>query len=498
VSDTSGGDSFEPSRVLFDSLVAGLEGDQASQLTHAELEDRLGADGRQLLRQLLEDHLDLRAEREARIEVVIDANGVVHGAVEAGHVRMLTSVFGQVHVTRLAYRHRGAENLHPADADLNLPQERHSHGLRRLAATEAARGSFDEAAAAITRSTGQAVGKRQVEELTERAGADVEKYYSVSPRHRTKAGDVVVLSADAKGIVMRPDALREATAKAAADAENKLATRLSKGEKRNRTRMAEVGSVYEVTPVPRTSADIMAPDDETEVTPGPRAMHKWLTASVANDAAAVVASLFDEAQRRDPRHRREWIALVDGNNHQIQRIETESAERKVNVTILVDFVHVLEYLWKAAWSFFDEGDPGAERWVHDKATAVLHGQASTVAAAIGRKATCLKLAKADRANADLCVKYLLAKRDYLDYSGALANGWPIATGIIEGACRHLVKDGLDLTGARWGLDGAETILKLRAVRSNGDFDDYWNFHLAQERQRVHQSRYADHVIPQAA
>jgi hypothetical protein len=86
----------------------------------------------------------------------------------------------------------------------------------------------------------------------------------------------------------------------------------------------------------------------------------------------------------------------------------------------------------------------------------------------------------------------------LDYPTALAAGWPIATAIIEGACRHLVKDRMDLTGARWGLHGAEAILKLRAIRSNGDFDDYWAYHLAQEHQRIHLSRYADHKIPVGA
>jgi hypothetical protein len=89
-------------------------------------------------------------------------------------------------------------------------------------------------------------------------------------------------------------------------------------------------------------------------------------------------------------------------------------------------------------------------------------------------------------------------RAYLDYPTALKQGWPIATGIIEGACRHLVKDRMDLTGARWGLHGAEAVLKLRALRCNDDFDAYWRYHLAQEQRRIHRSRYADNVIPQAA
>jgi hypothetical protein len=151
-----------------------------------------------------------------------------------------------------------------------------------------------------------------------------------------------------------------------------------------------------------------------------------------------------------------------------------------------------------ARSFFAEGDAAAEGWVHEKALAVLDGKASTVAAAIRRKATCSGLEEAERANADRAADYLLNKAAHLDYPTALAKGWPIATGVIEAACRHLVKDRMDITGARWGLEGAEAVLKLRAVRSNGDFDAYWRFHLGQERHRVHESRYADGVVPAAA
>ncbi len=106
--------------------------------------------------------------------------------------------------------------------------------------------------------------------------------------------------------------------------------------------------------------------------------------------------------------------------------------------------------------------------------------------------------RAKRAKADGCARYLVNKADYLDYPTALASGWPIATGVIEGACRYLVKDRMDITGARWSAQGAEAVLKLRAVRANGDFDTYWRFHLNQEHRRVHESRYANAVIPTAA
>jgi hypothetical protein len=489
-------DSFAASRGRFEELVGFLDGEGAAKLDHGELERRLESEGRELLR-LLQDHLDLRAQREERIEEVVGSDGVGRRYAEAGHARPLATVFGEVSVNRLAYRRKREANLHPADGALNLPAERYSHGLRRLAALEASRGSFDDAVAAIDRASATDVPKRQAEALSRRAAVDFEAFYATRSVQRADDDDVLVISADGKGIVMLPDALRKATAQAAANSDPKLKTRLSKGEKRGRKRMAEVGAVYDVAPVPRSPLDIIGHVGADKTQP-PKAKNKWLTASVVDDAAVVISSVFDEAERRDPNHKRTWVALVDGNCHQIACIKAEAAARGVTVTVVVDVVHVLEYLWSSAWSFFAEGDPAAQEWVADKAFSVLEGNASSVAASIRRKATRLGLDAAARKNADTCADYLLSKRPYLDYPRALEKGWPIATGVIEGACRHLVKDRMDLTGARWGLPGAEAVLKLRAIRTNGDFDDYWNFHLANERNRIHQSRYANGVIPAAA
>jgi hypothetical protein len=488
--------AFAGSCARFDALVDWLAGGQAAGLTHAELEDRLHSDGMRLLRQLFQDSLDLRAGREERLGGVIDADGGLRGWAEPGRQRRLATRFGEVVVTRIAYRARGRVDLHPADAVLNLPVEKHSHGLRRLAAVEAARGSFADAAAAIERATTVRVGKRQVEALAAAAAADVDAFYTAHAPDRCADDDVLGLSFDAKGVVMRPDGLRAATAKAAVG--QKLAVRRSKGEKRHRKRMCEVAAVFDITPAPRTVADIL-PDDPGHPptpTPTPVTSGKWLHASVTDDAAAVIAAGFAEADRRDPDRQRTWIALVDGNSHQIDRIRAEAKARKMTIPIVVDFIHVIEYIWKAAWCFHPEGDPDAERWVRAQARQILAGRAGIVAAAIRRKATYHGLEPGKRKPADTCAAYLLAKKPFLDYPTALARGWPIATGVIEGACRHLVKDRMDVTGARWGLDGAEAILKLRTLISNGDLDQYWAWHLAQEQQRVHNTRYLGETIPQ--
>lgn len=494
------GGPFARSSQLFESIIAELESAPTAQLTHGQIEDRITTRGRELQRRLYQDHLDLRAVREADHHDVIGADRIERTRTETAHRRKLTTVFGEVSVQRKAYRALGAANLHPADAALSLPAERHSHGLRKLVALESARGSFEDAAQAIGRATGTPIGKRQVEQLATRSAVDVCDFYEARERRGCPEDDVLVISADGKGIVMRPQALRPQTARAAASSGNKLQTRLSRGEKRNRKRMAEVGAVYDITPVVRAPADIIASSGAPsgavrEPTPAPKARDKWVTASVDKTTAQVIAAIFDEACRRDPAHRRPWVALVDGNAHQISRIQAEAAQRDVKVSIVLDFVHVLEYLWKAAWSFFAEGDQAAERWVAGHALRILEGDSGVVAAAIRRKATTNNLTPDKRKGADACADCLISKRPYLSYADALSSGWPIATGVIEGACRHLVKDRMDITGARWGLPGAEAVLKLRALISNGDFDDYWDYHLTQEHQRVHCSRYLGGQIP---
>jgi hypothetical protein len=421
--------------------------------------------------------------------------GVSRGRVESGHGRALETVFGTVWVERLAYRAPGVGNLHPADAALNLPVERHSHGLRKLTALEAARGSFQDAVDAILRQTGQLLGKRQIEELASLAAMDFEDFYETRRPARSEPGDLLVLSADGKGIVMRSDALR--TRAPARPRAGPAKPSLSGDQRQGRKRMAEIGAVYDAAPAPRTAADIhpSAAPEGYEPAPPPVAANKWLGASVVTAPAAVIGRVFDEAERRDPKHRRTWVALVDGAIHQIERIKFEARKRKVKVTIVVDLVHVLGYLWNATGCLHPNDDQAAARWVHHQATRVLEGHARKVAGAIRRQATNNRLGASQRKPADEAAVYLTNKAPYLDYPTALTQGWPIATGIIEGACRHLIKDRMDITGARWGLAGAEAILRLRAIIANGDFDQYWQYHLAQEHHHVQEARYHNHAIP---
>ena len=163
--------------------------------------------------------------------------------------------------------------------------------------------------------------------------------------------------------------------------------------------------------------------------------------------------------------------------------------------MVLDFIHVCEYVWGAAWSLFAEGDPAAEAWVQTRWREILRGRSSLVAAGMRRSATRRGLSAQERQGVEKCANYLRQYRDYLHYDEYLAAGLPIATGVIEGACRHLVKDRMELTGARWRLAGAEAVLRLRSLRARGDWEAYWQFHLQQEYQRHHARHYAAGHVP---
>ncbi len=477
-----------------------LESNETATLTESELQRELEPKGREIMRRLLQAHTTLRCQNVPAEEVMGD-DGKRRTHVRKGALRQLLTIFGAVEVVRQGFGGRGMDSRFPVDADLNLPKELYSLEVRRRCAIEAARGSYDEGVAALAATTGADVAKRQFEQLAIRAAQDFDAFYDTTALdiQVEQTGSILVLTSDGKGIVMRFEGLRPATQKAARRSEHKLTTRLSKGDNANRKRMATVSAVYTITPWVRTPESMVKRmrrlRDATKENPRPRPEHKRVWASVAKPARAVIAEAFIEAHTRDPNGDKRWVVLVDGERNQLRYIRQQAEELGVELTIFVDFIHVLEYLWKAAYVFNRPGTEEAEQWVFDRLLRVLQGKASTVAAGIRRSATLRGISEEKRTNADKCADYLLNKAQYLRYHEYLADGLPIATGVIEGACRHLVADRMDITGARWGLEGAEAILRLRSLRSSGDFDQYWAFHEEQERIRNHSSRYADGELP---
>jgi hypothetical protein len=474
-----------------------LRSEEARQVRHSELERQLEGMGRELLRKLLQAHLDLRQPGEA-VEPVRDAAGTTLTPTPV-HARRLESIFGTVEVARTGYGAAGRASLHPLDGALNLTPEKYSLEVRRRVAIEAAKGSFDEGVKTLEAFTGAHVPKRQFEQEVIRAAQDFEVFYA-DRQKRARAdphtGRVLVLTVDGKGVVMRPEDLREATQRAAAARAKSFTARLGAGRRLHAKRMASVAAIYTVAPWVRTPEEILPATLPQREPTRPRPEHKRVWASLAQTPEAVIKEMFAEAARLDPKGQKCWVALVDGNLPQIDHLQQLAEERNIPLIIVVDFIHVAQYVWKAAGALFPDQEPQQDRWTRAHLLEILRGKASLVAAGMRRSATLRNMTTAERQPVDECADYLLHYSPFLQYDKALAAGVPIATGVIEGTCRHLVEDRMNLTGARWSLTGAEAVLRLRALRSSEDFDSYWEFHEQQEYERNHASHYADRRAPE--
>ena len=289
------------------------------------------------------------------------------------------------------------------------------------------------------------------------------------------------------------DWVREFVARYGAGDTDDLVEWIRRQEKSNRKRMATVAGISHLDrPLrcPQTVTRQFAPLRlvPRNRKPAPQPVGKKLWASLAKLMKAVVEAVVVEGRRRDPEHQAAWVALVDGDPTQIDSIATAAKTYGVRVVIILDSIPVLAYLWKAAKALFDPEEPNAAQWVGNKIEQLLHGQVKSMVRSLRRVATVKGLSAKQREPIDQCATYLANHASYLNYPHYLAKGYPIATGVIEGACRYLVKDRMEITGARWGLEGGEAVLKLRALYINGDFDAYWEFHENQEYQRNHQAK----------
>ena len=423
---------YAAAEASFAETKAYLSSREALQMRESDLERELNRRGQELMRKLLQGHLDQRSPGEAAGPVE-GADGVERSERRL-HDRQLETTFGTVAVERLGYARHGHDSLHPLDASLNLPAERYSLEVRRRVAEAAASRSFDEALFELSRHSGAQVPKRQAEQLVARAAEDFDAFYAA---RRAAAGEpvadesVVVLTFDGKGVVLHHEDLREATRKAAERRRRQREqlspfNRLRPGEKKHAKRMATVAAVYAVAPLVRSPEDFLqslmprqpaakAKNRAKTAAVRPRPVAKRVWASLEHDPAEVVAEAMLEAERHDPERVKRWVVLVDGAETQLALVEAGAAAYGVDVTVILDIIHVVEYVWKAAHVFHREGSPDAAHWAWTRVQSILEGKSSKVAAAMRRAATVAGLSSDTRKPVDTCADYLQKYAPYLHY-----------------------------------------------------------------------------------
>jgi hypothetical protein len=405
------------------------------------------------------------------------------------HERRLLTVFGEFSLSRRVYGSREGQKLEliPTDQRLQLPESELSYLLQewdQLLGIEHAFGGVRETMETILRLR-QSVNT--LEHTNQRMAESAPAFRAAQPAPDPKAeGELLVVTEDNKGVPMvRP-----------ADAVPAGAHR-KKGEKANKKQMACLGCVYTVDPHERTPEGLVATlfrDEDRPKRPPPEAQQKryWAELSREIDGAVVRGQdlvfehLRDEiAQRR--RRGQVLVNLCDGQ----RSLETDRAEYlpdDVQTVDVLDLMHVAPRLWAVAHLFYAEGSDDAERLVRDRLLRVLHGEVTGVLKGFRRMGTQQELAGAKRKRLRAICDFLERNRYRMRYDEYLRQGYPIASGVIEGACRHVVRDRMERAGMRWKVPGAQAMLHLRVIHTNGDWATFQEYRIAQETQRLYPQR----------
>lgn len=464
--------SHTPAALEFALLEAWLASTRALQLPLHEIESQQQNKGREVQRLLLQAHIERRGDGDVGPALRVPQQaGTVLYTHRRLRTRSLKTIFGPVEIHRMGYSRHGVPSIYPLDQILALPARSFSYELQRRLVKAAVQNPFHESVEAIADLTGVSVPKRSLEEILRDAALDFDAFYRERAPEPAN-GSILVAAVDGKGIPMVKPGGAQPT------------VRLTKGQKANRKRMATVAAVFTRAPWVRTPAQVVESlfriQPQTLAQTPPRPENKRVWASLLKGKTAVIKEVAEEMQRRDPEGAKTRVALTDG-----ERALQILVEGTLGVTLILDLLHVLEKLWKAAYIFHAEGSPEAELWVLDRTLRVLFGDVSQVVKGIRQSVTKRGLFGAKRKTLCGVADYLHRNRDRMRYDKYLANGWPIASGPVEGACKNLIKDRMERSGMRWTEEMAEAIVKLRAIYLSGDFDRYWSFHIARDQQRLH-------------
>jgi hypothetical protein len=441
-------------------------------------------------REMIAAYIQKQGEEVARPKVIEHEGKQLHGLPER-RVRPYVSAFGLTPFRRDVYaaRETQRQEVVPLDAKLGMPQGNTSYLLQKWSGTKCVKQSYQESRATLLEILGFAPSVNCLEDLVARAAEHAEVYFDEQePVDPTTEAEILVATSDCKGVPMRHvDAPQTRRCDDVPRAKRK---RLKKGEKNGQKRMARVGGVYSVAPFRRTADDVLNEilrKEKQEQRPKPRnkRLRAVLTRKVGGKDVNAKDVVFDwlakEVRQRDSRERRTVVAIMDGET-KLRDLQELKIDRAIGI---LDIWQVTEYLWKLAHCFHPEGSAKAEWFVETYLRKLLEGKARRAIGGIRQMVTKGGLSKHRQEKAEQYLNYFADRCEYMKYDEYLAAGYPIGSGVVEGACRHLVKDRMEQTGMRWRIAGAQALLSLRAIYVNDDWDTFHAARIQAEQRKLY-------------
>jgi hypothetical protein len=442
-------------------------------------------------REMIAGYIQKQEEDIPRPKVIEHEGKKLH-RLRGRRMRPYVSAFGPTPFRRDVYaaRETQRQEVVPLDAKLGMPEGNISYLLQKWSGTKCVKESYQESRATLLEIFGFAPSVNCLEDMVARAAEHAAVYFeeqeAVDP---TTEAEILVATSDCKGVPMRHvDAPRT---KQGDDEPQPKRKRLKKGEKNGQKRMACVGGVYSVAPFCRTAEDVVNEilrQEKQKQRPKPqnKRLRAVLTRQVDDKEINAKDVVFDwlakEVQQRDPQEQRTIVAIMDGET-KLRDLQELKIGRAIGI---LDIWHVTEYLWKLAYCFHPEGSAEAEAFVETYLRKLLEGKVGRVIGGIRQMATKRgDLSKHKREKVEQHLNYFAERCEYMKYDEYLAAGYPIGSGVVEGACRHLVKDRMEQTGMRWRIAGAQAVLSLRAIYVNDDWDAFHADRIQAEQRKLY-------------
>ena len=440
-------------------------------------------------RMLLQQFFDLQGSGDIG-ETVTLPEGKVLRRFKDLHTREYLSIFGQFTLERSVYGSREGQKteLVPLDTRLSLPEGKFSYLLQDWDQMICTEQPFKQVSTVVERMLGLHQHVDSLERMNRKMADQAELFcWSREAPPADEEGKILVETADGKGVPIR----RPADAPRIHDHQHKS------GPKPDRKKMATVGAVYTVDRHLRTPEEVVnslfrTPDEERSPSKRPRPCHKrtyaQLTLETEDDEVidgelALIGWIGEEVQARDPDGSKEKVCVMDG---QRSLWDTKAlVQDNVVTTDILDLLHVTPRLWKAANLFCRCGSRKAEQFVRERVLWILQGKVQSVIRSLRNMTTRRKLGRKKRDQIERICHYFENNKDRMRYDEYLKRGYPIASGVIEGACRHVVKDRLERTGMSWCKPGAQSMLLLRAIYTNDGWDEFIAYRTEQETKRLH-------------
>ena len=373
-------------------------------------------------------------------------------------VREYVSAFGPTPFARDVYatRETQRQEVVPLDAKLGMPESDTSYLLQKWSGTQFVKESYKESRMTLAGILGFAPSVNCLEDMAAQASEHAEVYFQQqAPVDPATEAEIIVATSDCKGVPMRKvDAPRKKQ-----EDDMPRGKRLKPGEKNGQKRMACVGGVYSVAPFRRTVEDVLNEilrKEKQEQRPKPqnKRLRAVLTREVDGEEVNAKDVVFDwlakELQQRDPHEKRTVVAIMDGET-KLRDLQEVKLKRAIGI---LDIWHVTEYLYDLAYCFYRDGSKEAEAFVETYLRKLLEGKVNRVIGGIRQMATKRDLSDSKWNKVEDCLTYFAVRSEYMKYDEYLAAGYPIGSGVVEGACRHLVKDRMEQAGMRWRIAGA--------------------------------------------